>query len=93
MGWGSSNISIAGQLKGASNVSRRSFFTFTPTQSTPFPYNWNYLISLPSYITAIGRGSNMYVYRIKLWHNSGDFGDTGESVVICSNSAICIFPN
>jgi len=22
----------------------------------------------------------MYVYRIKLWHNSGDFGDTGDNV-------------
>ena len=80
MGWGTTNVSIAGNLTGASNVSKRAFFAFTPTQSLILPYNWYYTINLSGLINAIGGGSNMYIFRITIWTSSGDFNDTGDNV-------------
>ena len=78
------NASISGTLSGAVNVSRRAQFTFTPTQILIGGLGLRYIlnINLNNYITGINSsvsGINR-VFRITIWGESGDFGDSTANV-------------
>jgi hypothetical protein len=78
------NASISGTLSGAVNVSRRAQFTFTPSQVLIGGLGLRYIhtINLNNYITGINSsvsGINR-VFRITIWGESGDFGDSTNNV-------------
>jgi hypothetical protein len=80
----SGNLNITGSLSGAVNVSRRAQFTFTPTQILIGGLGLRYIhtINLNNYITGINSsisGINR-VFRITIWGESGDFGDSTNNV-------------
>jgi hypothetical protein len=78
------NLTINGTLSGAVNVSRRAQFTFTPSQVLIGGLGLRYIfnINLNNYITGINSsisGINR-VFRITIWGESGDFGDSTNNV-------------
>jgi len=80
----SGNLNITGSLSGAVNVSRRAQFTFTPSQVLISGLGLRYIhtINLNNYITGINSsisGINR-VFRITIWGESGDFGDSTNNV-------------
>jgi hypothetical protein len=80
----SGNLNITGSLSGAVNVSRRAQFTFTPSQVLIGGLGLRYIfnINLNNYITGINSsisGINR-VFRITIWGESGDFGDSTNNV-------------
>lgn len=72
-------VNIGNNLTGAPNVCKRALFTFTPVY-TSIPPSYYYYINVNNYISSISGGSNEYIFRITIWHTSGDFGDTGTNV-------------
>jgi hypothetical protein len=66
------------------NVSRRAQFTFTPSQVLIGGLGLRYIhtINLNNYITGINSsvGGINRVFRITIWGESGDFGDSTNNV-------------
>ena len=74
-----SSLSVGGSLSGAPNVSKRALFSFTPISTLMSRYY--YVIDLTQYISFLSAPiCNHYIFRIHIWSQSGDFGDTFDVV-------------
>ena len=74
-------LTLSSTMSGGTNVSKRHFFTFTPSRVYlgTLGYRYVYDINLTNYITAIG--NNHRVFRIHIWSTLGNFEETYAEVM------------
>ena len=71
------SLNIGTTLTGATNVSKRAYFTFTPqlVNVSGVGLRYVYPIYLPSYISTVFAGGETHCNaRITIWTSSGDYG-------------------